>query len=195
MPNHDNEPFSTRLSQKDRDRLWSKIAQASPDQCWLWTGARQSSGHGIIKLFGKKGSAYRAHRMVYILTHGDIDTSVVVRHTCDTPACCNPAHLIAGSHADNVADRVARRRSAAGEHHGRSKLTWDTVAVIRQQLAAGKTPYSLAKTYKVDPTAIRQIRDNITWRRSDGSSQAEEAQVVPGRLPDVQAAQAPARQG
>lgn len=35
----------------------------------------------------------------------------IVRHTCDTPLCINPDHLVEGSPLDNVSDRVQRGRS------------------------------------------------------------------------------------
>jgi hypothetical protein len=41
---------------------------------------------------------------------------LIVMHTCDTPLCVRPDHLVAGSHADNVADMVAKRRDNFGGH-------------------------------------------------------------------------------
>lgn len=163
MDNREQEPLSTRLTNSDRDRLWSRVLVAGPDECWLWTGARQASGHGQIKLFGRKGQAYNVHRVAYVMAKGDLTPDQVVRHTCDAPACCNPAHLIPGTPADNVADRVARGRSASGTTNGRAKLNWEIVETIREQLRHGVSAAQLAKTYGVDHKTIRLLRDNVTW--------------------------------
>lgn len=167
MTSAEDIPWSKLVTEKDKARLWSKIRKAGPDECWLWTACCQPDGHGLIKLFGKEGRNFRVHRLVYILIHGDLPTNIVVRHTCDTPACCNPAHLITGTHGDNVADRVARNRSARGVNNGRSKLNWETVADIREQLVRGATPMQLAKAYGVDSKTIRLLRDNVTWRTGE----------------------------
>lgn len=156
-------PLSERITEKDKTRLWSKVIKKGPDDCWLWTAFCQPDGHGLIRLFGKRGRNYRAHRVAYIITYGDVAPDIVVRHTCDTPACCNPAHLVLGTHADNVADRVARGRSASGASNGRAKLNWEIVETIREQLRNGMSATQLAKTYGVDHKTIRLLRDNVTW--------------------------------
>jgi hypothetical protein len=46
------------------------------------------------------------------LEHGPIAEGVVIRHSCDNRPCCEPLHLLSGTHADNVQDRVARGRTA-----------------------------------------------------------------------------------
>jgi hypothetical protein len=89
-------------------RFWSKVDVREPGECWPWTAYRDRFGYGSYREL----TTEVAHRVAYQLTNGPVPRGTVVRHQCDNPACCNPAHLLAGSHATNVADRVARRRSA-----------------------------------------------------------------------------------
>lgn len=93
--------------------------------CWIWTAGVDKDGYGkftltLPRIGGKQQQvSVRAHRIAYLLTVGPLAGDQLVRHSCDTPACCNPKHLEPGSQVDNVADRVARGRSARGESHGR----------------------------------------------------------------------------
>lgn len=89
-------------------------------------------------------------------------SGIVVRHKCDNPKCFNPAHLIEGTTADNVRDRVERGRSAKGEKHGRSKLT---TRRVRKILRDTETPINeLARKYGVSPKAIRLIKQRVNWK-------------------------------
>ncbi|MGE5609083.1 MAG: HNH endonuclease [Bacillota bacterium] len=130
----------------------------SLDACWNWTAATAKDGHGLIKVGGKKGRCIQAHRVSFIMHGGDPNTEVI-RHSCDNPRCQNPAHLLPGTHADNVADRVSRGRSAVGERNGRSKLKVADIPVIRQMLREQHTVSSIARLYGVDNRVIRDIRD------------------------------------
>lgn len=157
--------FAERLTDADARRLWKHIAVRDPNECWLWQGYQDPSGHGQIKCFGRSGQSYKAHRVAYTVAYGPIPEGMIVRHRCDTPACCNPAHLVLGTHADNVRDRVIRGRSATGYRNGRSKLTPKQVVTIRQRLAeGGRSLQSLATEYNVDRKTIRLIRDGVTWK-------------------------------
>ena len=51
-----------------------------------------------------------AHRVAFMLAGGAIDDGAVIRHTCDNPACVNPAHLLSGRNIDNVRDMWRRGR-------------------------------------------------------------------------------------
>lgn len=112
--------FVKRTQEQIEADFWDRTNKelAGPSSCWNWSGYKKDFGHGQVKINGK---AVATHRFAYELTHGPITPEQVVRHVvCDNPACCNPAHLDIGTHADNVADRVAKGRSATGDRNGNS---------------------------------------------------------------------------
>lgn len=75
--------------------------------CWLWLGALNKQGYGGIK-DGK--TRILAHRFSYQYHKGLIPTGMCIRHTCDTPWCVNPDHLVEGTWAENNQDRARRGR-------------------------------------------------------------------------------------
>lgn len=90
-----------------------------PDDCWLWKGGTNKDGIPYFTIENKKVIAYR---LVYWLVNPtwDINNSrEVLRHQCkdsegraiDNPLCCNPKHVIPGTHLENMLDMVLRSRS------------------------------------------------------------------------------------
>lgn len=75
--------------------------------CWPYPAARSAAGYGQI---GVGRQVLYAHRIAYELAHGPIPDGQVICHTCDVPACVNPAHLYAAPQADNVADAIRKGR-------------------------------------------------------------------------------------
>ncbi len=131
------------------------------DQCWEYQGYLDEWGYGSIK---REGKTHRAHRYVYSKLTGEDITDKVLRHTCDNPACCNPKHLIPGTHDDNVQDRVEKGRSAVGVDNGRTKLTEEIVLDIRAGKYDTMSNPQVARLFGVDPKSIYQIRKNLTWK-------------------------------
>ena len=76
--------------------------------CIIWEKYTDADGYGTRTYQGKM---HRAHRVAYYEAHGYWPN--VCRHSCDTPACINPDHLLDGTHQDNANDRVARGRNGA----------------------------------------------------------------------------------
>ncbi|USE78954.1 HNH endonuclease [Cupriavidus gilardii] len=138
----------------ERD-LWPNIDRSSGSEgCWPWLGAVDKDGYGYV-------GRLRAHRIAYALSAGiGLSPGQVVMHFCDNPICCNPRHLALGTQKANVADRVAKGRSAAGERNGRSKLSVDDVIEIR---SCGGSLATVAERYGVDKSTVRDIRRMRTW--------------------------------
>lgn len=144
-----------------RLRFWNKVEVGRDDECWPWVGERNDKGYGRFPV-QRDGERVRlqAHRMAYLLTWQRWREPEVVRHKCDNRACCNPRHLEPGTHADNVADRVARGRSARGERQGHAVLTEEIVRYVR---ASDKSTKELAEELGVNHGTIGCARNGASW--------------------------------
>lgn len=147
-----------------QERFWAKVDKRGPDECWLWT-ARITSGYGSIGGGGHSGRSLSAHRVSWELHNGPIPAGVHVLHRCDNRLCVNPAHLFLGTPADNMADRDAKGRQAAGEKNGVAKLTDNDVRTIRATYAkGGVTQEALARSFNVHQGLISGIIARRRWR-------------------------------
>lgn len=134
-----------------RDRFWSKVERGGPDECWPWLAARSRAGYGMFS--GDDRRTTSAQRMAWALSRGGLEPPAgrVVMHTCDNPPCCNPGHLVLGTHGDNMADKIAKGRAGAAT---RDQLpqTKISVADTKDMLTlyrAGQTQATIAATYGV----------------------------------------------
>ena len=87
-------------------RFWAKVLKTP--SCWLWQGATAGRGYGVFGT-NRDGLMY-AHRFSYELHCGPIGDGLVILHTCDTPNCVNPVHLVAGTQRENVLDMIKKGR-------------------------------------------------------------------------------------
>jgi hypothetical protein len=134
----------------------------SSSSCWQWHSGRDPDGYGI---FSSQGKSYRAHRWLYRVIHGEICSSLVVRHKCDNPSCVNLRHLELGTVADNKRDQMERGRmpDRKGEKHPSSLLTDDQVRDIRRRVSCGEKHAHLAAEYGVSRQHIGKIVSLETW--------------------------------
>lgn len=150
-------------TEKDIARFWSKVdCSGGPDSCWIWTAGR-SGGYGTFRFPGET----KAHRVAWILTSGKIPGGLHVLHSCDNPPCCNPNHLRCGTHADNMSDMAAKKRSRSprGEGVSIAKLTEADIPVIRRLYAEdGLSQQAIADRYGVSQEAISCVVRRDTWK-------------------------------
>ena len=131
--------------------------------CWIWNAQTNRDGYGVVFL---QGFMKFSHRVSYELHKGEIPEGLLVRHSCDVRACVNPDHLLLGTHADNVRDRVLRDRTyrALGESHPSAKLTESDVREIRVKHASGETQTALGHEYGVSSRQIGYIVHRKKWK-------------------------------
>jgi hypothetical protein len=154
------------------ERLWEKVDRSGgPDTCWLYTTVTRNV-YPIVgyDAGGIKWKGMTAHKLVYILTHGPIPKGLMIRHTCDNRRCCNPKHLLPGTHTDNMQDAKDRKRMAQGERHPRGnrvyqrpKLTVDQVREIRL-LHGTVSRRALAERFSVTTRTIDAVVSRRTWK-------------------------------
>ena len=144
--------------------LWSKVEKKGEDECWPWQGYNNGK-YGRVEINDK---SYYAHRVIFNLANpGKIDLNApkdtdeygFIMHSCDNPICCNPKHLLIGTHADNMADKVAKGRSPdfSGDKGPRCKLSMSQAAEIRELRKQGVSARELAKQYDISLPSIKTL--------------------------------------
>jgi hypothetical protein len=75
----------------DGTPIWKRLLRHTmfDKGCWLWLGATNHAGYGII---GYEGKSRLVHRLVYTGLYGPTD--LILHHTCERPTCYSPLHLI-----------------------------------------------------------------------------------------------------
>lgn len=157
------------------ERYWSHVERRGAEECWPWTASfAGSQDHGRIYV-GKDGvrPVFRyAHRVAWMLANGEDPGPNKVRHRCDNPPCQNPAHLLLGTQADNVADMIARGRDRKtgrpGERHHAARLTAVQIDEIRRLREAGAMQKDLAARFGVCKQQISRIVRGERWNHVKG---------------------------
>lgn len=126
--------------------FWSRVDQtAGEEACWPYIWRIDHDGYGYCFANGKKR---RAHAYALEQREGPPTAEKpLCLHSCDNPVCCNPNHLRWGTQTENVADRVARKRSRSHGH----KINVPEMMRLR---AEGWTPRQLQERYSVSDGAL-----------------------------------------
>lgn len=119
-----------RLSDiKFQEELFYAKILRSEDGCWEWQGrsknpGKKRKGGGLRGVYGQFGVTYPnrpqgkrkgvmdAHRLMWIISNGEVNDKLMVCHHCDNPLCVRPDHLYMASQSQNMIDCVERKRHA-----------------------------------------------------------------------------------
>lgn len=146
--------------------LASIVARSIPEPnsgCWLWTGAVNNTGYGIVSA----GSGNKlVARVVFEWAVRPLAEGECVCHRCDTPSCINPAHLWAGTHQENMADKVEKGRAIAvpmpGEANPAAVLTEAAVRDI-VRLGGSMLQRDIAAMFGVTRQTVGDILTGRRW--------------------------------
>lgn len=174
------------------ERFWSKVNKNAPNGCWEWTAYRSPKGYGRFQTGTLEGPRF-AHRLSYEDAKGRIPKGRFVCHSCDNPACVNPAHLWLGDNKANMADCRKKGRyygsgpaRPRGESHGKSKFDSDTVTAIRRAYINGESRASITTRFSIKPSFLDDVVSGRVWRHllgQEGSPTLAELQSAKRTAP------------
>lgn len=100
------DPMIRIIARLDRD-----LPDRTPTECWPWPGNRTLAGYGQISSGTRPGTGAGIPHYVHRIMMGS-PPGLEIMHKCDNPPCCNPAHLKAGTHEDNMRDMSNKGRAS-----------------------------------------------------------------------------------
>lgn len=145
------------LSQKDVERFWGRVNTGisnifyQGERCWEWSAGKEGDGYGAFCVEGKQ---YKAHRIAWTITNGEIPEGLSVLHHCDNPSCVHPHHLFIGTQRENMRDKILKGRrgntspispSRRVSRKPSRELTYSDRDEIRRRYEAGESSYKIAK--------------------------------------------------
>lgn len=131
--------------------------------CWLWQKRLNHDGYGIMSILSRHKPV---HRIVYQEWIGDIPEGMEICHRCDVRNCCNPKHLFAATHLENMQDMVNKGRGASvsGENNPRAILTEKQVRLIFKRLIEGEHVGDIAEYFGVPNRIVHNIKNLKAWK-------------------------------
>jgi hypothetical protein len=143
----------------------------SDDLCMVWPFGRNSHNYGAVTI---NGVAIGTHVAAFSATHGAVHPGHEVLHSCDNPPCFNPDHVRGGTHLDNIADAVARKRFPVGATHRNARLSAESVAEMQRLYSRsahnrGRRPlpgeYSLSRLAEMFGVSLQYVHKVVTGQR------------------------------
>lgn len=110
-----------------QQRIADNIRTDEATGCHVWIGRLNSGGYGEISVNNRNR---RAHVVAYTLTRGEVPDGLELDHLCRNRRCCNPDHLEAVTHRENmlrglgVGSENARKTHCAKGHEFSPRNTY-----------------------------------------------------------------------
>jgi hypothetical protein len=160
--------------------FWSKVDRSDGDDaCWVWLRAVDTSGYGVLKVWGRKVSA---HRYSYELAYTSIPQGMLICHRCNNRLCVNPRHLYVCTSHQNVQDAIEAgtfsyapgKGSKPGEQNPSARLSADEVLNIYRRAWAGESSRKIAAMYGVSHKVVYHIKFGKKWSSVTGHKHEQE---------------------
>jgi hypothetical protein len=89
------------------ERILARVDHSDPDACWIWPGATSGKVHkyGHIRVGSRQDGTRRnrgTHIVMWESAHGPVPDGLEIDHLCQVKLCCNPRHLEAVTHLENL---------------------------------------------------------------------------------------------
>jgi hypothetical protein len=121
--------------------VWDSVDKGHQTPCWIWRGQRDKLG------YAKRGGQY-VHREMWKKEHGPVPKGLELDHLCRIPACVNPDHLEAVTHAENL-------RRGAG-----AKINYEIAEEIRSETGSSR---EIGRRYGLHHSTIQAIQKGLSW--------------------------------
>ena len=165
-----------RVLDDPASNFWDGVDRSGgPSACWPWTRARYGIGRYGAASFnlGDGKRVHGTHRLAFLLSGGLLTSERPhVIHSCDNKICCNPAHLSAGSHSENIQQAYDRGLIEFSTKRGReshfSRVTEEDVLAIRKRAKNGESIAALADAFGLSKSGTHHIITGRTWSHIDG---------------------------
>lgn len=134
--------------------------------CWIWKKGKTPQGYPCFYSLCPRTNKRidLAHRFSFSLFNGSIPDGMMICHKCDNPSCVNPDHLFAGTHDDNMKDKVKKKRQIHGPMMHNAKLNWKLVRKFRNEYLLGNSCTQLSKKYGYHESTIADVVKKRSWK-------------------------------
>lgn len=157
--NHSHEDRSLACPRLRR-RFWRKVKKRNPKGCWLWIGARDKHGYGVVAMAVGDGK-YRnrpAHRVAYELLREPLPPGVLLLSSCSLAHCVNPAHHFPGN-APSVDEATAIRKPR------RSMTALQRYEIRRDWPCKRATVLQVARRLGLTVRQVKRARASDRWSK------------------------------
>jgi hypothetical protein len=149
------------------DAFWARVDKSGgDDKCWPWLTSIGDQGYGVYQFRDER----LAHRIAFILAKGPLEPGVKVLHAEGCPRrCVNPAHLRAGTQAENMEDKRRAGRARGGPRFGRGELNnrarycRTQVVVAWEMRGEGYTLADISTVTAITRRSLENIFRGATW--------------------------------